>query len=111
MSAAGMASLDEAPEKVVRSILRALCERDPETEKRALRYLDVLKQKATAAGTKRTVDDGHADLYVCGRCDQPFLGKDNKQNSCWYHPGMQSVWYRYRLTSLVTNLAIRLSGR
>lgn len=85
--------LQEAPEHVVRLILRSICADDDHAKRKASDYLNqfiTIKKsgavnEGASAGTKRKADD--ADISVCVNCDSIFSEADNSDTACLYHPG------------------------
>ena len=83
-----MARLHTASDAVIRSVLTALCEGDPETEKRALRCLEALTPSATAVRSKRKAGEEWPELRLCKNCGATFLddGGDGA-TGCRSHTG------------------------
>lgn len=103
MSSTGMSRLERAPNEVIRRILTALCEKDPETEKKALKclialakYYDKSEGRAEiSTDTKRKADGPIPEVHLCKNCDEGFLEEDNKDDACCYHPGTILLVFRH----------------
>jgi hypothetical protein len=85
--------LQEAPEHLVRLILRSICAEDDHAKRKASDYLKQftrikksgLVDEGASAGTKRKAAD--VDISVCVNCDTIFSEADNSDTACLYHPG------------------------
>ncbi|KAH8908893.1 hypothetical protein BR93DRAFT_966919 [Coniochaeta sp. PMI_546] len=98
-----MARFHKASDATVRRVLTALCERDPETEMRALRYLGALEARTAAevASKKRKVEEEPPEINLCKNCGETFVddGRDARAPPCCSHPGTlvpcndSGVWF------------------
>jgi hypothetical protein len=106
MSSEGMSLLDRVPDEVIRKIFTALCEKDPETEKKALKCLKAFakynkkkseQQAEVSADTKRKAEGPLPDVHLCENCDEGFLEEDNEDDACCYHPGAMMDTYNIEI--------------
>ncbi|KAB5575651.1 hypothetical protein GE09DRAFT_1281479 [Coniochaeta sp. 2T2.1] len=95
--------LEKVSDEALRRVLTALCESDPDIEKKASKCLDAFisdeyrshldgseRQEATA-GTKRKADESLPEVFVCQNCGDGFLEEHNDDEACFHHPGYLEV--------------------
>lgn len=99
------ALINSATEMELHAIGLAMSDADEDVKKRLSESLHVLSIFGELQVTEKK-----KDTFMCTRCKQPFHEKDNKAQSCTYHPGQFSCYPipgskgSPRLTNSVTGL-------
>jgi len=82
-----LAAIISAPEKVLRTAVRALC-RDSDIKSRLASLIKQLQDESRSGeNLKRKADD--SGPQVCIKCEEVFYEEDNVHRWCRYHYGKQ----------------------
>lgn len=80
--------LKNAPEHIVRTILRTICHEDSDIKPRTSDYLDkfdAMLADTTSSSGKRKASG--PEITLCVNCENPFIEAENSDAACLYHPG------------------------